>query len=130
LTHFLKQTFTDQPNAYSGNGIYLLGSRFMQQSPRYPNLNLIPANAEADVNDFEVKGKSTGAKQVQILLGQTDALPTKHRVQDARKILDQQATEVRITTTSSPLDIYPLTIKDAAHRQRQNGMPKLRYMMC
>lgn len=80
---------------------------------KYPNLELIPANVEADVNDFELNDKDAGANQVQTLLDQTEALLAKHKVQDARKILNQLVSEVRITTTSIPLGTFPTAIKDA-----------------
>ncbi|EIC28075.1 MULTISPECIES: YfdX family protein [Methylomicrobium] len=79
---------------------------------KYPDLELIPANVEADVNDFELNGKSADVKDVQTLLNQTDTLLAKHKVQDARKILDQLVSEVRITTTSIPLGTFPAAIKD------------------
>jgi hypothetical protein len=80
---------------------------------KYPGLNLIPANVEADVNDFEVNGQEADAKQVQALIDQADALLAKHKVQDARKMMEQMVSEVRITTTSIPLGTFPMAIKDA-----------------
>lgn len=81
---------------------------------KYPDLNLIPAGVEADVNDFETNGKDADAKQIQKLLDQTVALLDKHKVQDARIILKQLVSEVRITTISIPLGSFPAAIKDAA----------------
>lgn len=81
---------------------------------KYPDLNLIPAGVEADVNDFETNGKDADAKQIQKLLDQTVALLDKHKVQDARIILKQLVSEVRITTVSIPLGSFPAAIKDAA----------------
>jgi hypothetical protein len=80
---------------------------------KYPGLNQIPANVEAEVDDFETNGKEADAKQVQKLIDQAGELLDEHKVQDAREILAQLASEMRITTTSIPLGTYPAAVKDA-----------------
>ncbi len=75
---------------------------------KYPGLNLIPANIEANVYDFD-----NDAKQVEKIVDAADDLLGDHRVQDARKILNQLVSEVRITTINIPLGTYPQAIKDA-----------------
>ncbi|MEC4748643.1 YfdX family protein [Methylomicrobium sp. Wu6] len=81
---------------------------------KYPALKLIPANVEADVEDFATSDHGTDVKQVQNLLDQAGALLDQHKVQDARKMLAQLVSEVRITTTSIPLGTFPAAIKDAS----------------
>lgn len=76
---------------------------------KYPGLTLIPANVEADVYDFE--GTS---KQVEKLTDAADDLLEVHKVQDARHILAELVSEMRITTTSIPLGTFPVAIKGAA----------------
>ena len=76
---------------------------------KYPGLNLIPANVEADIYDFD--GTS---KQVEKLTDAADDLLEDHKVQDARAILADLVSEMRITTTSIPLGTFPIAIKDAA----------------
>ncbi|HSN22982.1 MAG TPA: YfdX family protein [Methylomicrobium sp.] len=80
---------------------------------KYPGLNQIPANVEAEVDDFETNGKEADAKQVQKLIDQAGELLDEHKVQDAREILAQLVSEMRITTTSIPLGTYPAAVKDA-----------------
>jgi hypothetical protein len=75
---------------------------------KYPGLNLIPANIEANVYDFD-----NDAKQVEKIVDAADDLLGDHRVQDARKILNQLVSEIRITTINIPLGTYPQAIKDA-----------------
>ncbi len=75
---------------------------------KYPGLNLIPANIEANVYDFD-----NDAKQVEKIVDAADDLLGDHRVQDARKILNQLVSEIRITTINIPLGTYPQVIKDA-----------------
>lgn len=76
---------------------------------KYPGLNLIPANVEADIYDF-----NGSAKQVEKLTDEADDLLEDHRVQAARAILAELVSEMRITTTSIPLGSFPTAIKEAA----------------
>jgi hypothetical protein len=75
---------------------------------KYPALSLMPANVEADVYDFD--GDS---KQVKKLTDAVDDLLENHKVQDARHILDELISEMRISTTSIPLRTFPVAIKEA-----------------
>lgn len=77
---------------------------------KYPGLSLLPANVEADVYDFD--GDS---KQVKKLTDAADDLLEAHKVQDARHILDELISEMRITTTSIPLGTFPVAIKEAVN---------------
>lgn len=74
---------------------------------KHPDLSLIPANVEADVYDFD--GTS---KQVEKLTDAANDLLEDHKVQDARNILADLVSEMRITTTSIPLGSFPLAIKE------------------
>ncbi len=75
---------------------------------KYPRLNLIPAGIDAQVHDFD-----TDSKQVEKIIDTADDLLEEHRVQDARQILNQLVSEMRITTLSIPLGTYPSAIKEA-----------------
>lgn len=75
---------------------------------KYPGLNLIPANIEMDVIDF-----NGDSKQVEKLTNAADDLLEEHKVQEARHILDELISEMRITTTSIPLGTFPVAIKEA-----------------
>jgi hypothetical protein len=77
---------------------------------KYPGLSLLPANVEADVYDFD--GDS---KQVKKLIDAADDLLEDHKVQDARHILDELISEMRISTTSIPLGTFPVAIKEAVN---------------
>jgi YfdX protein len=77
---------------------------------KYPGLNLIPANVEADVFNFD--GNS---KQVQKRVDEADKLLKNHKVQDARHMLAELVSEIRITTTSIPLGTFPVAIKEAVN---------------
>lgn len=76
---------------------------------KYPGLALIPANVEADVYDFD-----SGTKQVEKLIKEADRLLKDHKIQDARQLLDELVSEMRITTTNIPLGSFPAAIKEAA----------------
>jgi gamma-glutamylcyclotransferase (GGCT)/AIG2-like uncharacterized protein YtfP len=75
---------------------------------KYPGLTLIPASIEANVYDFD-----NDTKQVEKIIDAADDLLEDHRVQDARQILDQLVSEIRISTISIPLGTYPGAIRDA-----------------
>lgn len=71
-----------------------------------PGLALVPATVETDVFDFEGSNKEL-AKAIDTA---QDLL--KHgKLQDARAILSELASEIRINTTSIPLGTYPDAIK-------------------
>jgi hypothetical protein len=77
---------------------------------KYPGLNLIPASLEVNVYDFD-----NDAKQVEKIIDAADDLLEDHKVQDARKILDQLVSEIRISTISIPLGTFPGSIKNAVN---------------
>ena len=77
---------------------------------KHPGLNLIPASLEVNVYDFD-----NDAKQVEKIIDAADDLLEDHKVQDARKILDQLVSEIRISTISIPLGTFPGAIKDAVN---------------
>ena len=77
---------------------------------KHPGLNLIPASLEVNVYDFD-----NDAKQVEKIIDAADDLLEDHKVQDARKILDQLVSEIRISTISIPLGTFPGTIKNAVN---------------
>jgi hypothetical protein len=76
---------------------------------KYPGLNLIPAKVEAEVYDFNGTAKQAGK-----LTDEADNLLEDHKVQDARYILAELVSEMRITTTSIPLGLFPAAIKEAS----------------
>ena len=72
-----------------------------------PDLNLVAADVEADIFDFE-----GDANTVKKELKQADDLLSHGKLQSARQILDKLASEMRITTVSIPLGTYPLAIRN------------------
>jgi len=76
---------------------------------KYPKIDLIAANVDAEVDDFD-----SDSAHVQKMVDQADILLREHKVQDARYLLDELVSEARITTTSIPLGTYPAAIKEAA----------------
>jgi hypothetical protein len=75
---------------------------------KYPNLNLIPANIDSTVHDFD-----NDTKQVEKVIDTVEDLLEDNKVQDARQMLNQLVSEIRITTISIPLGTFPKAIKDA-----------------
>ncbi|MGR9114288.1 MAG: YfdX family protein [Gammaproteobacteria bacterium] len=71
-----------------------------------PSLALLPAEVSADIYDFE--GDS---KQIEKLVDEADDLLDDHNVQDARHILAELVSEIRINTTNIPLGTFPVAIK-------------------
>ncbi len=71
-----------------------------------PGLAMVPATVETDVFDFEGSNKEL-AKAIDTA---QDLL--KHgKLQNARAILSELASEIRINTTSIPLGTYPVALK-------------------
>jgi hypothetical protein len=73
-----------------------------------PDMALVPADIDADIFDFEGDAKTTkkAIKQAADLL--------EHgKLQSARQILAELASEMRITTISIPLGTFPGAIKNA-----------------
>jgi hypothetical protein len=75
---------------------------------KYPDLTLLPANLEVDVYEFD-----SNAKQVKKIIDEAVKLLKAHKVQDARYILADLVSEIRINTISIPLGTFPVAIKDA-----------------
>ena len=73
-----------------------------------PALTLVTADMEADIFDFE-----GDANTVKKELKQADDLLDDGKLQSARQILVELASEMRITTVSIPLGTFPLAIKNA-----------------
>jgi hypothetical protein len=73
-----------------------------------PDLALVTADMEADIFDFE-----GDANTVKKELKQADDLLDHGKLQDARQILAELASEMRITTVSIPLGTFPVAIKNA-----------------
>lgn len=75
---------------------------------KYPSLELLPAEVSADIYDFD--GNS---EQVSKMIDNADDLLDDDHVQDARHILDELVSEIRISTVSIPLGTFPVAIKEA-----------------
>ncbi|WP_031436696.1 YfdX family protein [Methylobacter tundripaludum] len=73
-----------------------------------PDLALVSADIEADIFDFE-----GDAKAIKKELKQADDLLDSGKLQSARQVLAELASEMRITTISIPLNTFPLAIKNA-----------------
>ncbi|AEG01951.1 YfdX family protein [Methylomonas methanica] len=73
-----------------------------------PGLALIPADVSARIYDLD-----DSVDQVKKLVGRADDLLGDSRVQDARRILDNLVSEIRLTTVSIPLGTFPPAIKEA-----------------
>lgn len=73
-----------------------------------PALALIIADIEADISDFQ--GDTDTVKKA---IAEADKLLDNGKLQEAREILAELASEIRITTINIPLDSFPTAIKDA-----------------
>lgn len=73
-----------------------------------PNLALITADVDADIFDFE-----GDANAIKTEIKQADNFLIGGKLQSARQILAELASEMRITTISIPLGTFPLAIKNA-----------------
>lgn len=73
-----------------------------------PALALIPADIEVDISDFQ-----GDAKTVEKAIDEADDLLDDGKLQGARQILAELASEIRITTINIPLGSFPTAIKDA-----------------
>lgn len=71
-----------------------------------PGLALAPVNVEADVYDFEGTNK-----EVANAIDKAQDLLKRGKLQSARGLLADMASEIRISTTSIPLGTYPAAIK-------------------
>ena len=75
---------------------------------KYPSMALLPAEVSADIYDF-----GGDSEQVENWVDEADDLLDDHKVQDARRILAEMVSEIRITTISVPLGTFPTAIKEA-----------------
>ena len=73
-----------------------------------PKLALITANVNAEIFDFE-----GDANTIKKEIKQAESFLRGGKLQSARQILAELASEMRITTTSIPLGTFPLAIKNA-----------------
>ncbi len=73
-----------------------------------PDLALVTADIDVDIFDFE-----GDAKAIKKELKQADDLLDSGKLQSARQILSELASEMRLTTINIPLGTFPLAIKDA-----------------
>ena len=71
-----------------------------------PGLALVPADVEADVFDFEGDNK-----EVANAIDEVEKLLKHGKLQSARQVVSDMASEIRVTTTSIPLGTYPAAIK-------------------
>lgn len=75
---------------------------------KQPTLALIPTEVDVDVADFQ-----GDAKTVKNAINEADDLLDDGKLQAARQILAELASEIRITTVSMPLGSFPTAIKEA-----------------
>ncbi|MCK9608306.1 MAG: YfdX family protein [Methylomonas sp.] len=73
-----------------------------------PGLAMIPADVSARIYDLD-----DSTDQVKKLVSRADDLLGDSKVQDARRILDNLVSEIRLTTVSIPLGTFPPAIKEA-----------------
>jgi hypothetical protein len=75
---------------------------------KYPSLELVSADIETDIIEFE--GDSDAAKKA---INAADDFLDDGKIQEARQILVELVSEMRVTTTSIPLKSFPAAIKEA-----------------
>ena len=73
-----------------------------------PNLSLVTAGIDVDIFDFE-----GDADAIKTQLKQANTLLAKGKLQSARQLLGELASEMRVTTISVPIDTFPLSINKA-----------------
>jgi hypothetical protein len=78
---------------------------------KQPALVLVSADTEVDVSDFQ-----GDAETVKKAINEADDLLDDGKVQAARQILAELASEIRITTVSMPLSSFSTAIKNAMAR--------------
>lgn len=71
-----------------------------------PGMALIPAGVETDVYDFEGDNKAVAEA-----VDEARGLLRDGRLQSARRLLADMASEIRVTTTSIPIGTYPAAIR-------------------
>ena len=75
---------------------------------KYPSLKLIPAETSAEVVSFD-----NDIDQVKALEADADELIREQKIQQARHILDDLVSEIRLITVNIPLGSYPMAIKES-----------------
>jgi len=75
---------------------------------KHPTLALTPVDIEVDTSDFQ-----GDAKSIEKAINEADDLLNDGKLQAARQILAELASEIRITTISMPLGSFPTAIKNA-----------------
>ncbi|MGZ5018133.1 MAG: YfdX family protein [Methylobacter sp.] len=78
---------------------------------KQPVLTLVPVDIEVDASDFQ-----GDAKTIEQAISKADDLLDDGKLQAARQILSELASEIRITTISMPLGSFPSVLKDAMAR--------------
>ncbi|HEY8157305.1 MAG TPA: YfdX family protein [Methylobacter sp.] len=78
---------------------------------KHPALTLVPVDIEVDASDFQ-----GDAKTIKQAINKADDLLDDGKLQSARQILSELASEIRITTISMPLGSFPSVLKDAMAR--------------
>jgi hypothetical protein len=71
-----------------------------------PGLVLVPATVETDVSDFAGTNKDVGN-----VIDEAEDLLKHGKLQNARGVIAEMASEIRVITTSIPLGTYPAAIK-------------------
>ncbi|MGZ5054348.1 MAG: YfdX family protein [Methylobacter sp.] len=77
----------------------------------HPALVLAPVDIEVDASDFQ-----GDAKTLEQAISEADDLLDDGKLQAARQILSELASEIRITTISMPLGSFPTVLKEAMAR--------------
>ncbi len=74
-----------------------------------PELSLIPIESRVEIVDIVSDLPTIEAKRTEV-----EFLIKQGNLQDARRMLDTMASEIRITTASLPMETYPVSIRGAA----------------
>ncbi|MCX7089549.1 MAG: YfdX family protein [Methylococcales bacterium] len=75
---------------------------------KHPNVALVSADVDTDIIEFE--GDAAAVKKA---IDEADDLLDDGKLQEARQIIAQLQSEIRMTTTSIPLNSFPKAIKEA-----------------
>ncbi len=91
---------------------------------RNPDLALVPIDAHSQVVNL-----IGDLKQIETLRKKVKELIDKGYLQDARRLLDNMVSEIRVTTSYIPLKTYPEAIKLAARLVDQNKIKKAKVVL-
>ncbi len=91
---------------------------------RNPHLALVPIDAQSQVINL-----IGDLNQIEKMRKQVKDLIDKGYLQDARRILDNMVSEIRVTTSYIPLKTYPAAIKLAARLIDQNETQKAKIVL-